>query len=491
MKKNMFRLLSLGLVIIMLVPMLVACGSGSGTTTTVAPTVGETVIEDPVPRLDWSGRPLNVLTVRDENEPSFEVVGEAGADKLSAKVFERNMIVQEYCNVEIKDVTQDNDNLAALDKDFLAGTQCYDLVFLYRDNMSTAIQKGYMKDITELEYVNLENEWYNPLAVESMKISGRLYHLVSDFSLIDKARTNVLYYNRDLANTLQLTEDVVGMVRDGSWTIADMYEMIKKARNDTNGDNSPKYEDDMFGVVCGGSEGTLAFYSGMGNMLVSFDNNGAYEVKMMEERSIDCLTAIKSIFNVYDWSGFTGSESAAWTKNYDAPYDTFVDGRALFYSGTMGTLDSLASDAKFAYTAITYPKWDTDQESYYTTNDNRYTATFGVPYMAGDMAFCGYMIEVLSWKSHDTTYPEYYEVKCLVQKSYDPVCAEMVELNYNGLVFDFGLIFCDTVKFKKAVEDFTVYKKEENKGFVDYYNNRKEASEIAIQGILDKMAELP
>ena len=489
MKKNIFKLISLGLAVLMMASFLVACsGFGTGEDTTTSVEAGGE--KDPVTRLDWSGRPFKILTTNNPHEPNFEVIGESGADRLSAKVFERNVIVEEYCNVVIQDVSNgEEDGLANLEKDFMAGTGDYDLVFLVRDDMSNAIQKGLMTDLNEVEYLNTANPWYSDLTVESMKISGRLYHLSSDYSLVDKARTNALFFNRDMAADLGLTEDVIGLIRSGDWTIDVMYGMAKKAASDIDGGGTPD-KTDRYGVACGGGEGALAFYAGMANTLVKVGADGSYTVDIKSEYSLSCLDKIRSLLYVDDWTGFTGSESSRWTKDYDAPYDGFVEGRVMFLASSMDTISDLAADADFAYTAITFPKYDTMQERYYTTNDNTYCSTFGIPFAAADVDFAGYMIEVLSWKSHTTTYPEYYEVKCLVQKSYDPICAEMFQLNYEGLVYDFGLQYSNTVKYKKAVEKFVVFN-DENKAMTTYIAECELASENAIQGILSSVLDLP
>ena len=493
MKKNILRILSLVLALFAISSMLFACGNSGESSDTVNGAVGEQGENDPVPNLDWNGRPFRILTTQNAYQPNFEIIGEMGADKLSQKVYERNLSVQEYCNVEIFDVAgNDTDNFAALEKDFMAGTMAYDLAFLLRDEMSSAIQRGFIKDINTVEYVNLENEWYNPIAINTMKISDKLYHMSSSYSLTDKARTSTLYFNRDMAAEFNVTIDVIEEIRAGTWTVDKMYQIVTMvaANGDTNGDGIVQ-NIDTFGVTGGGDECAMAFYAGMGNMVVDITNaQGDYGHGIVDDKSLIALDKIKGMFDVKSWAGFTGSEYKAWTQNYELPLDAFIDERSMFYAGTMGVIEDLAAEADFAYTAITFPKYDEDQDRYYTTNDNYYTSTFGVPYMAHDPDFSGYMIEVLSWKSHTTTYPEYYQVRCMVQKSYDPVCAEMLKLNYEGLVFDFALMFSNTVKYKSAIVTYATVSTN-NKNMATLYAETTSASNIAIQGIIDTIANLP
>ena len=492
MKRNILRLLSLILALLAISATFFSCGNKDTERESGAVT-GEEVEDEPVPHLDWGGRPFRILATHNSYEPNFEIVGEMGTDKLSQQVYERNLAIEEYYNVQILDVAGDEgDTLVYLEKDFMAGTQSYDLVFLIRADMSSAIQKGYMKDITKVDYVNLENEWYNPVTIESMQISGRLYHMSSSFSLTDKARAATLFFNRDLATKLNLGVDVIEEIRAGSWTIDKMYKMIADvaASGDLDGDGEVE-NSDMFGIVGGGSESATAIYAGLGNTLVDLNAGGMdYGAKIVDDRSLLGLDTIKAMFDVYNWAGFTGSESKLWTKDYALPVKTFVDQRALFYATAMGSIEDLAEQANFAYTAITFPKYDESQERYYTTNDNTYSSTFGIPYMAYDVDFSGFMIEVLSWKSHTTTYPEYYQVKCMVQKSYDPVCAEMLQLNYEGLVFDFGFMFSDTVTYKKALEKYTT-SKSNTKNMATLYAEYKDSANNAVKGIIDTIEALP
>lgn len=493
MKKTVLRVLSLALALLMASAMLFACGTDEGGNVTNNGAATQQGEETPVPHLNWNGRPFRVLTTNNAYEPNFEVIGEMGADKLSQKVYERNLYVQEFCNVEIFDASNGStDNFGALEMDFMSGTMSYDLAFLLRDEMSNAIQRGFMKDITKVEYVNLENEWYNSVAIDTMKISDRLYHLSSSYSLTDKARTSTLYFNRDMATELGVEIDVIEEIRAGTWTVEKMYQIVSMvaANGDGNGDGAVQ-NTDTFGLVGGGDECATAFYLGMGNKLVDLDNaQGDYGHMIIEDTSLIALDKIKAMLDVKGWMGFTGSESVYWKQNYDLPYETFVDERAMFYSASMGVIEDLAADADFAYTAITFPKYDTDQDRYYTTNDNHYTSTFGIPFMAYDVDFSGYMIEVLSWKSHTTTYPEYYQVKCLVQKSYDPVCAEMLQRNYEGLVFDVALMFSQTIKYKAAMVTYATSAKN-TKNMATLYAETESAANNAIQGIIDIVGQLP
>ena len=119
-----------------------------------------------------------------------------------------------------------------------------------------------------------------------------------------------------------------------------------------------------------------------------------------------------------------------------------------------------------------------------------YCSTFGVPFAAEDMDFSGYMIEVLSWMSNTTTYPEYYQIRCQVQKAYDSDCAEMLRLNYDGLIFDFGCLYSDSIKYKKQIEIFTT-DRSNTKNIDTLLAGTEISSNKAIDSILNTVTNLP
>lgn len=394
---------------------------------------------DPVPHYDWGGREFKVMTVANENEPNIEVVGEVTGDTVSQAVYRRNTEIEDYYKVKILTEQFNGSNEQKAQEDMLRWSQGddnpYDLVFLVRNAMAATVQNGFLYDLNELKYIDTTHDWYNQSTLATMAIGGRLFHGVSDFSLVDKARTNVLYFNRDLAADKQYP-DVIQMVRDEEWTVE---EMAKLCKYQDNGDEIRGINDD-WGVVLGGKETVIAFWNGCDNKIISIDNEGKWEITVATERSIDSVDKLLKIIG--DDVSFRGDQLGS----YDDAFDCFVGGHALFMSGCLSSVASLGRDANFAYTAIPYAKFDKEQEHYYTTNNNTYTATFGIPKFAYDPDFSAFMVEVLSWKSSDTSLPAYIEQSCKVQNSYDPICAEMITLTLDGVIFDFGLIYSSNIK---------------------------------------------
>ena len=483
MKNTFLRIGCLFFAIVMMLSTFAACKKKEeqqdtqgtqGEDTTVA------VETPPVPDKDWGGDVFTVLTVKHYVEPNFEVVGMSKGNNVSVAAYQRNMWIGEKYGVDIQEYGDSNvDYLELLEKTQENGDDSFDLVFLYRDNMASAIQMGLMKDLTTVEYLTLTNDWYNDNTIESMKISDRLFHMVSDFSLIDKARTNVLFLNRDLATAHEIP-NILEMVKNGSWTIDKMYEYQKEIAYDTSSDGEMGLED-RWGLMCGGVEACSTFWTALGNEIVTVNDNETFTVNLTTTHSVESIEKVRKIFD----ASLTFSENKFGSTS-DA-FDVFVGKRGLFLSETLSTIEKISPVAEFSFTALPYPKFDEAQTQYYTTNDNTYCATFGIPVSAGDYSYSGFMVEVLSWKSHTTTFPEYYNKVCKVQNSYDEECAAMLDLVFEGLVFDFGLLNGQNIKGVRGMLEKSILK---NASITSEYGEKADGVESAIQLIFDSIKDL-
>lgn len=481
MKNRFLKLGCLLLALLMMLTAFAACGSKEGEETQG---VNTAVADDtePVPHYDWGGRTFTVYAVNNGSEPNFEIVGEVGGERISDDVYKRNIWIEEYYNVKIEQIqgTADNSNtemVESLKNSISSGLNPYDLSFLIKDQMSNAIVAGYMADLTTLPYLNFENDWYNQNSLETMKVGGRLFHMVSDFSLVDKARTNVLFFNRDLAQKNQLP-DIIQMVREGSWTIEQMLTYAKA--EDLDGDGTMELTD-QWGLTCGGKEAAAAWWIGLENSLVSFDENGQWHVGVATEHSVNSIDKLRQLFaeNV----SFVGNRFGS----YSDPSDVFVDQRTLFSSEILSGIEGLGAKATFAYAPLPYPKFDAEQQTYYTVNDNTFCATFGVPRCAVDADFSAFMIEVLSWRSSTTTFPAYYEATCKLQKSYDPVCAEMLDVVFESLIYDFGLVNNKQISLRSKILIESIYTTKDVTGL---YKGVESATLTKIENLFNGIAAL-
>lgn len=435
---------------------------------------------------DWGARACSILGVYATHEPSFEIyAADNTGDNVNKAVFDRNSEIESLFNVRIIQVGDEN-SADRFGDDILTGAATYDIAFLYRDDMATAIANQNFVDILGLPYIDLTQDYYTSATIDSMKIGGKLFHMVSDFSLVDKSRITTLYFNRDMADDNGITT-VIDDVKAKKWTFEQFATYVKQVSLDKNADEKMSYKDDQYGVTIGSKDESIAFWSAMGAKTVSIDQSGNYYFDYASDLAIRAADKIKDIFTNSDY--YYASQTS---DEYKGAGLAFEEGRALFYGAVMSSLPSISSNTDFMFTVLPFPMIDTDtQTRYYSNNNNTYCATFGVPTCAKDTSFSGFMIEALSWKSTDTTRQAYIDVNCKTKHSYDQVCSDMMTILFDSLSFDFGFLYDDILAVdsntpKSIVSGCLRYT---DRSLATYYSGNATQQKKRLDKLLKKITE--
>ncbi len=440
------RLISAALLISMLASLTACAGEGGSSETTADSTTAPAeTTADPaktldLPDKDWGGKTFTVLGRSDANYPqfnNFEIYAESeNGDVVNDAVFRRNTTIEDKYNVTIAQelVTAPHTELGKL---ALAGDDVYDAVFCELNVISSLMTNGYLYDLNSVDYIDTSKDWWNQTANETLTVYDKLFFASSDFALRDKSPTWILIYNKELAENYNIP-NIADIVREGKWTTDKMGEYVKLVSQDLNG-NSEHDLDDSWGITFGNYTAFPAMVLGCENGLVR-NQGGELELVMNTERMHNTIDALLKIANKED--SFYAPE---WNGRTDGDYwgtssKVFKSGRGLITAGVPYSLSGYSRDCDFEYGIIPMPKLDEAQEKHYTTPDTT-ALLFGIPAIDAEPEFSGFMLEALSAYSTDTTLPAYYETSCKTKYTYDADSAEMLDLIFDGIVFEPAQLF--------------------------------------------------
>jgi hypothetical protein len=248
--------------------------------------------------------------------------------------------------------------------------------------------------------------------------------------LQDKSRATLVFYNRDkarskgyLGNNEYFEEKYVDT---NTWTLENFAQLVKLESYDLDG-GGPGQKGDHFGLAAD-TRGQFGYFCLGAGFRFSTNEGGAVTINpasiQMEnivaevaKFALDPAQVLYSyVFQPLDW--------------LDAE-NSFTGGRALFHSAYVGSFENLAIQANFEYGVLPFPKYDSEQERYYSGFNYEFGTVLSIPYTCVDVEKAGFMLEALSELSHTTTFPAYIEDKCKIQDAYDEVSAKKL-----GLVFD-------------------------------------------------------
>jgi len=401
-----------------------------------------------IPVIEW-GRQFRVLGVRDNTYPELWNTFEIDAEKENGEVvndtvFRRNTIIEDRYKVEIVELYDESigfDRMADfLKKAILTQEDLYDLAFVAMNQCGAMARSGYFYDFNKVEYIDFTKNWWNQTVLDVLEYDEKLYFVSSDFSLRDKSRSGFLTYNREMVKNYNL-ENPVELVRNGTWTLDKMNEMMDAVSFDLNGNNIID-EEDSFGLGFGNVNSTTWLITGAENFTVTKDAEGHIQLNVASEKVLSTIDKIllmttdpAKTMMVGHWKG----KSDGGDPNTLA-HRTFYKGNMLFVGSFTDTLTSYSKNCEFEYGILPNPKFDEKQEHYYSYADPN-SLLMSIPITCSDPDFTGFMLEALSQASTETTKKAYLETVCRYKYLVDLESAEMLDIALSNVYYDPVVIF--------------------------------------------------
>ena len=441
--KKTLKVFALILAVLCLVPAIVACGGNGdegnqGGNGTPAPGVVDT--SDPyatkLPEYDWEEDVFYILG-RDGGSYSmftnFEIWREnMDGTVVGDAVYTRNENLRKKYNfiVEQELVSSPYSDAQTL---YDAQDDVYDLVIYQPIKVFNHASSGYLLNLYDIEWLDFEHPTWNEAINDSLTIGGKLYATSNQFLLQDKARTYMMFYNRELAraNGIGLIEDHVD---NNTWTLEVYEQYCRTTTFDLDGGGLGNIGD-SFGLAGSGYDVFAALAYGAGFSLGTNDGENITLTGATDTNN--------SIIDAVGKSFFDKTVSCA-PKDFN-PNDAytclniFLDGRALFeisFPTDYDIAQGFNTNCTFELGVLPFPKYDESQERYYNFNNVHNSSVFAIPYTSTDPSQVGFYLEAISEESCKTTYSAYIDSKCKIQDAYDETCSRMLDLCFDSSFFD-------------------------------------------------------
>lgn len=387
-----------------------------------------------LPVSDYGGYNFRVA-VRDGADHIAEIWSEKQSGEiLNDSVFLRNAAVQEAYNIEITAAALDESSSAQLVKaSVLSGSDEYDLAALHMVEAANASLEGIFMNWLNIPYIDLGNAWWSSDVKESLVIDQKLMLEAGDYTYADLGFTMALAFNKNLIEEYSLANPYE-KVKSGDWTLDEFKSMVRGVSADINGD-SVYDASDLYGLMMvGGASKTVLFF-GAGQFITQNNSEGFPELCLNNPKTLEIFDFF---FDLY----FTGSNTLyfpdndpmekTWTDNFEA-------GRVLFVPLQVNAMQSLR-DMKADFGMLPYPKYNAEQEKYYSMV-NGHSTMMSVPITVADSERTGVIIEALASESHRTVIPTYAEIVTKVKYSRDNDTSLMIDYILGSRTYNFGYVY--------------------------------------------------
>ncbi len=444
--KNMTKILSLFLVIVMLASMFAACDSGktnetetkandnqqTNATTEVSET--ETEFFPEIEKKDY-GTEMYMETYPGDNMLRYMYAEEDLGDVVTSALYKRQQNLLDYLGIDLIGKNADGDNETYPDA-FMTSVKNKDGaidLFICQAYVGVIkiVQGGYTRNLKDVDGLNLDADYWNDEYMSSISLFDRYYLGYGDFCI---ANTHVITYNKTMMEQYadSMTESVYDSVRNYHWTLDEMISLASLVYADATGDG--KTADDTYGMSGRQWIPFIGFLHASDIPLVEADEKGDYKVSVMNEKYKEKTVALADKLKNF------ASSNAAWFRFRieETPVIPLESNRALMVLDGTKNLDSLLSkDVEFG--VLPYPLYDEDQKDVGYRHLN-YDGYITIPSYCENITMVAEAVELLNFWGGDVT-TAVYEKLLGKQVADTPDDAEMLSIVWDTLVSDFGLTY--------------------------------------------------
>ncbi|MCL2097123.1 MAG: extracellular solute-binding protein [Oscillospiraceae bacterium] len=423
----------------------------------------------------------------------IEIAAESlNGDVINDALFNRNKTIEDRFNINIVSMPypqSGNDENAVTSfarRSIQSESDDFDLIVSRYSYTADLASAGLLTDWNSLPHLDTSKPWWIKDAMDEFTINGRTYLAMSDIifpGVIGEAA--FIMFNKDLLQTLGL-ESPYAMVEENRWTIDILSDIVRECYSDTNGDAARDVED-TYGFTSDAWGSAYAWMWALGNRATSKDpETGLPYYDLFTERNASSLNKVHDLF--YNNPGSAVTNARGNSINFRGLGDQaylFSQGNTLFMLDRVGVLCTPDyRNAPFEFGIVPIPKYDESQAKYLTMI-NEHASAMSIPAYNKNHDMTGSVIEALSAESHKQLVPAYYEVALKIKYSRDEESVRMLDLIFDGVVYDFALLY--------NINTFDIYQtilrdERDPNTFASQIERDQPRAESALERILDLYA---
>ena len=438
----MKRILCLALVLLMLLPMVIACKKDEESTETGGSDVSaesgsesETVIDllDTIPVEDYEGRDF-IIAVETEHEAEVKA-DELTGDLANDTIYQWLQRINSRYNVKVKGQVPDGDFFIAQKKEASSGyvqTAIYGVNCFHQYIPVTArLYKNWYK---MGDLIDLGAERWDQKVNDGVTWNGVLYGLTGDLGYSKLQGAMATYFNVGLLDKIGYTPKMLyDMVENKQWTFEKLRTIVKDYYLDSDY-NGKKSGGDTYGFVATSGNAHDVWLVQFGISITS-QNEVTHELTPTLKNDAN-ETIVKMLWSFYHEN--EGVFSHPGVEDYGDEYVFFQENRAAMIISHLTHASVFAHQlGTEAFGILPAPMQNEDQADYYTKLYDRFV-TWGVSknILDGDIDFIAHITDALCAESSQTVYPKFYDILLKQRYSKDPDTAKMVDIIMKNVSID-------------------------------------------------------
>ena len=451
----MRRTIALLILLIMLMPLMFACGGEEDLSIDLNSSTASTDSDPEVPVKDFGGREFRVLC-HDFSAGSSTVLGFTGeviySDENPTSIDEAKKAVVEKIqsdyNCTITGDLQASGIMDTVRNSVASGKPDYELVFPVTADAASLALDGQLTDLKTVSTIDLSAPWWDQNSVKDLSLCNKLYFVMGDINLYDNQGTWVMLFNKTLKEKLGIQDDFYQLVRDDKWNFDTFAEICRRdgISRDLNSDGIMDEKDQW-------AFGTERFniyvsYVSAGRNIADKDKDDVPYLSVLDnmEATTNVLMKVLDFYN--DKNTVITADVSPYLEKYgdevwrDTVHKAFIEGRELFYMCGL-ILNTSFRKMKDDMGILPIPKFDPAQDRYYHTVSQANSDVMCIPagFSESELDDIGLLASALSRESKKVVTPAYMDVQLKYRDAKDEESGEMLDIIFASRTFDVGSMY--------------------------------------------------
>lgn len=344
-------------------------------------------------------------------------------------LFERDRAIEEYFSIDlVYDDMLDGMIPTETSNSIRSGDDTYSLLLGSLNNAAvTMFNNDLLYDLNTIENIDLTQPYWNKNSVEAFTLNGKIFMATGAITNRYVYAPYALLFNTRLVESSGLANPY-DLIASDDWTFENFQYLIMGTAHELNGNDTMDIED--FYGLAPADDSQTAWYFAAGGKLVEATDGGKFRSVYEEDDNYKLLNEVLE---------FCLSDDV---MKYQSTYDSntaFKEGRAIFHATALCDITMLSGmDDK--YGIVPLPKYDAEQEDYYS-NTNKFINTMAlIPSSVRDTAMVGMITEALAAVSQVTSLDKQYETVLLNRQALDAESKANLKLVVESSAYDWGYV---------------------------------------------------
>ncbi len=440
------RIIAVILMLLLLIPSVISCAKTENNEETTAPALTEApggadttetkasdYYDNPVPEtIRFDGEVIKFLYWSDVENPEFFVEDQTG-EAVNDAIYKRNSRVEEQLGVTLEFTGTPGNNKNQ--KDFInkcinstqSGADAHDFFCGYSMTGAPLMCEGIAQDLTQYEIIDFNKPWWPASLISKAKIKDGIYFASGDIS------TNFLYmmycctFNKDLFANVHVQDSKVlyDLVDNQQWTLDKLIEYSTGVYLDSDGDSTLGTGDRVGFFLCGEVHYD-AFYTGCDLYTVVPSDEGS--VRLSDDLFSEKTQAV--LDKLCDFMHNSGDAYLSTTNIFTTNQAVFTIDRAQIATKKL-------TNAVFSYGMLPVPKYDAEQEDYYTCMAFPFT-TYVLSTASTNPKAAAATFELMAYQSYISITPALFEEAMKTRYADGSEDSRMFDIIRESVVIDLG-----------------------------------------------------